>query len=157
MEKTTKIPKVEQAAQFREIKCSRASLFALQHEANYANSMRILADNGMRPITYQEALARHEQLIKELAGSWFWLAGNGIKQEDGYYAFDRHGNLAHLTGRETAEQKVYVSKSSGPLSIGIGFGGDSEDGIFDIVGDGHSDTPAPVIVGTRKSLDRRKT
>src|SRR5271157_3663853 len=81
-----------------EPKMAEASLIILEQEADHADSMKILAKNGLRPLTYQEALSRSTELIRELKGKWFYLAGQGLKEE-GIYTFDKQGELAKLTGK----------------------------------------------------------
>ena len=98
---------------FRETK---AGLHIAKTEANHQDSMSILAANGLRPLTYQEALSRAPKLIKELEREWFYLAGNGIT-EDGVYTFNDKGELQPLKGNEKYEQKVRVYPGNRPLLL----------------------------------------
>ena len=55
----------------------------IKQKANHEDSMRILKENGLEPLTYQEALAHGAELVKAFKGEWkwFWLAGKGMGQE----------------------------------------------------------------------------
>ena len=98
---------------FRETK---AGLHIAKTEANHQDSMSILAANGLRPLTYQEALSRAPKLIKELEREWFYLAGNGIT-EDGVYTFNDKGELQPLKGNEKYDQRVSVYPGNQPLFL----------------------------------------
>ncbi len=100
--------------QFRQV----GELFILDQKGNYAKSMEILAENGLRPLTYREALAKAPDMVRELKGKWFWLAGQGIK-EDRLCTYDAKGELAESTGSETYDQKVRVWSGKHPLHLAV--------------------------------------
>jgi len=141
------------AAQFREIKSLGKSVFVSEHEADYANSMRILAENGLRPSTSQEALiliSEIPELKDQLKGKWFYLAGKGLKEKDGIYTFDEKGNLVKVTGevKPSREKTVCVWGGNQLLSLAV-YADNFLRGQFYLTGR-TSDSPAPVIVGIRK-------
>jgi hypothetical protein len=82
-------------------------LFISHRGANRADSMRILAENGLRPLTPREALARSEVLIAELEERRFYLHGRRLRKS-GLLTFSNRGRLAKTNGDETAERKVLV-------------------------------------------------
>ena len=49
-------------------------LHVFEQYANYQLSMKLLAKNGLRPLTYQEALSRSQEIIERLKDKWFWLS-----------------------------------------------------------------------------------
>src|SRR5271157_3583536 len=130
---------------------AEASLIILEQEADHADSMKILAKNGLRPLTYQEALSRSTELIKELKGKWFYLAGEELNKENGIYTFDNQGGLAELAGNETYDQKVQVWPGDLPLYLCVYsvpfFGGRR----FDLDADSSPRDAAPVVVGVALS------
>ena len=132
---------------FRETK---AGLHIAKTEANHQDSMSILAANGLRPLTYQEALSRAPELIKELERKWFYLAGNGIT-EDGVYTFNDKGELQPLKGNEKYDQKVRVYTGNQPLSLGVG--SDYYVWRFGLVACGRPDDVASVVVGVKASSE----
>jgi len=90
----------------------------IPQEANYADSMRILKENGLEPLTYQEALAHGKELVKAFKGKWkyFWLAGKGINKSR-YHTFDKKGNVR--AGKGKVENTVYILKGNQPLCLGV--------------------------------------
>lgn len=126
---------------------TKTALFISDCGGDHAKSMGILARKGLRPLTYQEAFSRSLELISELKGKWFYLAGKGIK-EDGVYTFTEKGELAIVTGKETLDQKVRVWPGNQPLSLGIGsvgFAGRR----FLLLAHGRPSPVAPVVVGVK--------
>ena len=104
---------------FREVPTDgKKSLFVSHQIADHSESMKLLADNGLRPITYREALVRAPELIEKLRGRWFWLDGKGIR-EDGTYAYDANGELAKPTGKETIKKKIHVFPGDQPLFLSV--------------------------------------
>src|SRR5271157_5172218 len=97
---TTQRPKT---AQFTEIKSGTGtSLFVSKERADHPESMKILDHGNLRPLTYREAFVHHEELLEELQGKWFYLAGKGIKESEirsgmsatmrtNVYTFDEQG------------------------------------------------------------------
>lgn len=128
---------------FRETK---AGLHIAKTEANHQDSMSILAANGLRPLTYQEALSRAPKLIKELEREWFYLAGNGIT-EDGVYTFNDKGELQPLKGNEKYDQRVSVYPGNQPLSLIVDY--DYGDRRFVLYADGGPLDVASVVVGVK--------
>src|SRR5271157_4765495 len=127
---------------------AEASLIILKQRADHAESMAILAKNGLRPLTYQEALSRSSELIKELEGKWFYLAGEGLNKKDKIYTFDNQGGLAELAGNETRDQKVRVWSGDQPLYLYVNsdpIGGRR----FDLAADESPPDIAPVVVGVK--------
>lgn len=104
---------------FKEIHSEgKTPLFVYSQIVEHPETMKLLSDDGLRPLTYQEALARAPELIKKLKGWWFRLDGQGI-HEDGTYTYDANGELAEPTGKETVNQKVLVFPGVLPLSLNI--------------------------------------
>jgi len=95
----------------------------LNQAGDHKKSMKILTDNGLRPITYQEALSRSEELIEAFKGEWKWfyLAGSGIEL-DGEYTFAKNGAIVNLKGKEKPDKIVRVWPGGNPLSLGVGSG-----------------------------------
>ncbi len=115
--------------------------------------MELLAANGLRLITYQEALSMFSSiLIKELNGEWFYLAGKGI-QESGVRTFNAHGALVKPTGKENDNQRVYVWSGSQQLTMGVYLDGNAlrlhrRFRISGMSGLDPTDNIARVVVGT---------
>src|SRR5271157_291244 len=132
-----------------EPKMAEESLIILKQKADHAESMAILAKKGLRPLTYQEALSRSTELIKELEGKWFYLAGQGLNKKDKIYTFDKQGELAELAGNETYDEKVRVWSGDRLLSLGVlTDGGTRLDGRrFYLVAGSGPRLVAPVVVG----------
>ena len=135
--------------QFRRV----GTLFISKQESDCAKSMELLAANGLRLITYQEALSRFSSIVvKELRGEWFYLAGKGI-QGNGVRTFNERGELVRPTGRENDNQRVYVWSGSQQLKMGIYLDGNvprlhrrfSISGMSDL---DPTDNIARVVVGT---------
>ncbi len=134
--------------QFREI--GGNALHIADHAADHAKSMKILADNGLRPLTYQEALSRSSELITELKGKWFYLDGQGT-EKSGIYTFNNKGELVESTGKESIDQKVRVWSGNQPLLLCVApnYVAWDEDERFDLVGSFSPDDVAPVVVGVK--------
>ncbi len=102
---------------FREVNAS--GVFIAQTEANQKNSMSLLKQNGLRPLTYQEAIIKIDQnpeLKEQLKGKWFYLDGKG-SQLLGYYTFNDKGEFTQ--GKGDIEKTVYVYKGSQPMSLDV--------------------------------------
>ncbi len=142
--------KQSEQARFRQA----GTLFVSDQGMNYEQSMRLLADNGLRPLTYQEALSRAPELIKSLKGKWFFLDGKGIT-ENGIHAFDAHGELIKPIGNETYDQKVRAW-SGNPLFSFIVLDAVLSYGRFAVGSGLKPDLKATVVVGIKdatKSLE----
>ena len=103
---------------FKELKTSMGwKVFTADVNANHSKSMKLLEDNGLRPLTRQEALVivdQNPELKQQLKGKWFYLAGKGA-EESGYHTFNRKGNLTE--GKGDIEKTVYVYRGFSPLSL----------------------------------------
>ena len=124
-------------------------LFILKQSRHYASAMHALAANGLRPLTYQEALSHSSELMREIRGKNFHLAGRGIK-EDGVFAFDENGELVKPTGNETYDRKVRVYPGDRPLYFYVDSFAYAHER-FVIFGFG-LDALAPAVVGIRDEM-----
>ena len=97
---------------------SNVTIKVLEQRGNHAQSMEILAKNGLKPLTHQEALTNAPELIKTLKGKWFYLDEKGIKEE-GIYTFNEREGLVKPTGNEALDKKVHVYSGSQLLSLGV--------------------------------------
>ena len=86
--------------------------------------MKVLSDNGLRPLTYQEALVhltQNPELKEQLKEKSFYLASNdefrGRFRADDQYNIDDNGTL--IRGRGSPENTVYVYRGNGPLLFGV--------------------------------------
>ena len=129
---------------------AEASLIILEQKADHAESMAILAKKGLRPLTYQEALSRSSELINELKGKWFYLAGEELNKENGIYTFDNQGGLAELAGNETYDQKVQVWPGDLPLYLFV-YSGPFDGVRFGLAAGGSPRVAAPVVVGVKRT------
>lgn len=134
-------------AEFRKIGTDAKPLFASEQGGNYAQSMKSLADNGLRPLTYKEALSFSSELIAELKGKWFFLEG-GVSVESGMYTFNEKGEL-RLSNEELLDQKVHVYSGSKHSRIGVC---DEEDTVvndarFILAANGDPSRVASAVVG----------
>ncbi len=103
--------------EFREV--SKTAVFIAQTKADHKNSMSLLQQNGVRPLTYQEAIIKIDQnpeLKEQLKGKWFYLDGKG-SQLSGFYTFNDKGELTQ--GKGDIEKTVYVWKGSQSFSLGV--------------------------------------
>lgn len=107
--------KLAEQKQFRSV----GTLFIAEQSAGHALSMELLATNGLRPLTYQEALSRSLELMKELKGKRFWLAGQGIHGEDEVCIFNAQSELVKSTGKESLDKRIRVWSSDQPLSLTV--------------------------------------
>ena len=98
-----------------------------EKSANHKDSIAFLKSNGMRPLTYQEALVwldKDSEAKSKLKGRWFYLAGNGTELS-GFYTFDDKGELKE--GKEDMEKNVYVCDGNNPLSLSVRTDNDARD------------------------------
>ncbi len=128
-------------------------LQVLEQGGNHSQSMKLLTENGLRPLTYQEALSRSSELIEKFKGKWFWIAGKGIHEEDEIYVFNPQGELVKSNGKESIDQKVRVWSGSQPLSLDVDSDYYARDfgRRFLLDGGGSPDVVAPVVVGVRSA------
>ena len=97
------------------------------------------------------------ELIKNLKGKWFWLAGERIT-EDGLYTFNAHGELAEYNGKIKKDKKVRVFPGDQPLSFSVAsiYHAKKFGRWFDIIAYGELYKTAPVVVGVtgmQKTID----
>ena len=128
----------------------QGSIEVIDQRADHARSMEILAANGLRPLTYQEAFSRSSELIKTLKGKWFYLDGQGTEKR-GIHTFNEKGELVELTGKESIDQKVRVYPGNQPLSLLVSTDDDARiiGRRFSLDGYGSPDYVAPVVVGVK--------
>ena len=131
-------------------------LYILKKEATHPDSMKLLSEAGLRPMTYQELLPllmEDEQLRNTLKGKLFWIAGQGMNK-NGIFTIDEKGELVPLPQgffkkKTSVEQKVRVFSGNQPLSFGV----DSDYGAadlgrrFNLLADVVPQFVAPVVVG----------
>jgi len=132
----------------------KASLFVFRSEANHFETLSVLADNGLRPLTYREALSHSSVLVRDLKGKWFYL-DETAPRKSGLYAWDENGELVEPTGNETYDQKVRAW-SGKPLFSFIILDAVLSYGRFVIGNDLKPDLKALVVVGIKdaaKSLE----
>ncbi len=128
----------------------KASLFVLNRRADRSESMHILADNGLRPLTYQEALAYSVELIRDLTGKWFYLDGVGIGKS-GNYTWDAHGRLVEPTVNEAHDRIVRVFAGKQPLYLRVN-PTNHGDRRFWLNASDSPWYPAPVVIGVKTPL-----
>lgn len=147
----TQVREQVERVQFREVAGnSKQALHIADHQADHAGSMKALVDNGLRPLTYQEALSRSSELITELKGKWFYLDGQEIN-ENGIYTFTGNGQLVNVAGNESIDKKVRVYSGNNPLSLSV-YSGDDARGSgrrFYLDAAYSPDFVAPVVVGVK--------
>ena len=123
----------------------------IDKEANYEDSLRILKDANLEPLTYQEAFMNRKELIKVFKGElkWFWISGKGL-DKFGCHTIDKDGNV--FAGRGEVDDTVYLWKGDISLSLGV----HSDDyasqggGRFALYADNVPSDVAPVVVGRAK-------
>ena len=97
------------------------TLHILEKRANHPESMKLLSEAGLRPMTYQEILSllmEDEQLKNALKGKGFWLAGQGMEKE-GVFTISKKGEIRKIRWREklSVERKAHVQSGNKPLSF----------------------------------------
>ncbi len=133
---------------------SQTPLTILAQERDHAQSMEVLAKNGLRPLTQREALSRAPELIEKLMGKWFYLDGKGVSA-NGIYTFNAHGELARPTGKEKYDQKIRLWSGDMSLSLFV-YPGGYYDWRFGLLGDLRKDNIAPVVVGVKINSEARE-
>ena len=122
--------------------------------ANYEDSMRSLKEDGLRPMTYQEALSaidKHIELKVRLAGKWFWVDGRETRRI-GYYTFQPDGSLRQGKS-DDPERTVFIFKGSQQLSFGVDWDeGAGLGGRFTIGQHEDPSSSAEVVVGVTKDM-----
>jgi hypothetical protein len=126
----------------------------INQKANYEDSMKLLKENKLQPLTYQEALANGKEFVKAFKGEykWFWLAGKGL-DKSGYHTIDRYGDVR--AGKGEVENTVYIWKGNQPLCLYVRSDDDAAQvgGRFSLGADDVPDVVAPVVVG--KAMSRK--
>lgn len=110
--------------EFREV--GSTGVFMSDTKANQENSLRLLQQNGLRALSYQEALVKIDQtpeLKEQLQGRWLYLDGKGTELS-GFYVFNEKGEFTKIAGPAILkkglgdlEKIVFVLKGSQPLSL----------------------------------------
>ena len=130
------------------IKSENMKIKIIKQKANHEDSMRILKENGLEPLTYQEALANGAELVKLAKGNWIWfyLAGKGT-DKSGYHTIDKDGEVR--AGRGEVEDTVYIWKGKNPLSLDVHSDSDSAQSgrRFVLLAGLEPGDVAPVVVG----------
>lgn len=140
---------------FREMSTDgKTSLFVSYQSASHSQSMRILADNGLRPLTYREALSFYSELIKKLQGNKFYLADRGIKEKDGFYTLNAQKKLVKATGDETYDQKIHIWHGNRSLILNVNsdYSVNLYGARFNLIGDEDPRGAALVVVGVKTPL-----
>jgi len=111
-----------QAAQRRpeNLTLKNTDIKIMNKSANHDNSLRILGESGLRPLTYQEALvllSDDPKLKGELRTKWFWLEGRGIKLH-GSCTIQPNGSLKEGDSSDL-EKNIYVCSGEGPLTLEV--------------------------------------
>ncbi len=134
------------------IELNASTIHIYDRPANYIDSMIFLHENGLRALTYQEALIgiSGDLSIKErLKGKWFYLSGKGIK-ELGYYSFNDKGKI--IQQNADLERTIYVYSGNKPLSLNVNIDPISSFDIRRFSLSAHLDPKfvAPMIVGIKE-------
>jgi len=150
------VPGLEAAAKEAQRPHSRLALNIIKEQSSYYESMRVLKENGLRPVTYQEvfvALKRDPKLSEQLKGQWFWLGAIGTSMS-GYYVIKSDGSVKR-SSPITFEECVQFTKGTNPLSFGV----DKDSGSpasrsrtrFSIYAHVDTNVAAPLVVGVPDS------
>ena len=90
----------------------------LDIEANHTDSMRLLKENGLRPMTYMEAInamVHNSQLKNKLIGKCFYTNEVGTDKQ-GEYTIKPGGNLVKGSTLNP-ENDISFTKGPNPLSV----------------------------------------
>ena len=135
---------------------SGAALFVSNKGANHPNSMKVLEDANLRPLTRQEALPllmRDEALKEALKGKWFYLAGAGM-DKSGLFTINYMGELVEGAEKVALDERVYVYKGANPLCLLVHSDYYAAQGgrRFALYADDVPYDVAPVVVGVAKDF-----
>jgi hypothetical protein len=132
----------------------------------YDYSMGTLSDEGLRPLTYQDALvliSKNVDLLQKVGGKWFWIAGTGLNAS-GYHTFDEYGNLSSLGQvREAAqieepEKTVRCYPGTGNQILAVVNDANLRVGRFHLHANQQMQAhTAPLILGVPKEYDIQST
>ncbi len=130
----------------------------INQEADYENTLSILKENKLRPLTYQEALVSIDkdlELKNKLKGKWFYLQGKGLDKE-GYHTFNNKGNLKE--GKGNMEETIYLWSGKNPLSFGVrsDYGALINGRRFGLSASNSPDSVAGVVVGVQAKPKDKK-
>jgi hypothetical protein len=109
------------AIQFEKVTAGTTTVFISKADANCPTSMDILQQNGLRPLTYPEALGllyRSPQLIEILNAKWFYLNGEH-PTESGLYSFDDHGTLSNRKGKSDKTVLIFSRVFENSLALQV--------------------------------------
>lgn len=106
MEETQK-PKTHSEMLFREMRVTTVNyheksifVFKPEHWVDFARSMRILEEHGMRMLTCPEVKEFTQDSLKPLAGKWFWASGK--PEEPDVWVEDKNRKLVNRKLENTA-------------------------------------------------------
>ena len=139
----------------------------LDQRANYEDSIKLLKEKNLKPLTYQQALVaidKDAELKNNLKGKWFYLEGKGL-ESSGHYTFNNKGELKEITGgknlisfsrpikagKGNIEKTVYCWYGVNPLSLGVRTDDGARAGVWRFYLGAYVDPRfvAPVVVGVR--------
>jgi len=155
MQSTAPVPTLKYGDFNPVVGTTNTTLYVLKTEANHSNSMTLLKEAGLRPLNGKEILPllmKDETLKDSLKGKWFYLAGEGLK-EDGIYTLDAKGDLEKVGSRNLSiENKVRAFKGPHPLSLDVfsDYNAAVFGGRFFLVAYYEPHYVAPVVVGVPK-------
>ncbi len=104
----------KEQTQFRQV----GSLFISAERGDHDHSKELLAENGLRMLTYREAFANAPELVKELKGKWFFLAGE-VTDKSGIFTYDAKGELVRPTCDEVYDKKIRVYPGNTSLVLDV--------------------------------------
>ena len=115
---------MSQKESFNEI--DSTGVFIQYSSADQKTSMDLLKQNGLRALSYQEALTKIDQspeLKEALKGRWLYLSGKGW-EKSGFFSFDDAGELTKIAGpailkkgKGDLERFIFFLKGSEPISL----------------------------------------
>ncbi len=138
--------------QFKQINTTAVCLS--ETKADYADSMALLQQEGLRPMTYKEALAlidRSSELKQQLKGKWFYLEGEGLEKE-GCHTFDNEGNLRkedHEKGNMEKTVDVFPGEGRLVMIVQTDSTTSLEERRFVLYASADPQDIAPVVVGVK--------
>lgn len=143
--------KVKETVQIDFKEVGKTGVFVSQTDADHKNSLSILQQYGLEPLTYQEAIARinqHEQLKEQLKYTMFYLDGKCYLLP-GFNTVDHNGELT--PGKRDIERTVFVNPGQQPLVLRVHADYDAlfRKSRFNLYADGSPDEVAHVVVGVQ--------
>jgi hypothetical protein len=114
-------PTDQSQVQFKEVNAS--GVFTYRIDVNHVDSMALLRQNGLRPLTYKEALVlidKNPELKRELKheweDTWFYLEGS-LNACSGFYTFNEKGELT--PGKGDVSKTILVWGGNRPLQLHV--------------------------------------